>query len=144
MSTWLIPVLSGAMAVIGTIGAAFIASRVTSRGQDNTAREAAEKREDDALNSAAKWWQEALAQTERRLGAEIDTLKESSDRQGVELETLRTQNIAYRNVIAEVITWLTDRMEWEGRGSPPPPPGVTIGMILAHLATALKGDPDGK
>lgn len=119
---------------------AIAASVLAYRGSRQTGK-------DDALTNAANLHSNYADRMEKRVLAleakEVESVRaqEKTDRElratNRRLDAMVEENKKYRELISQVILWITELLEWEAQGRKLPAPAVTLSMILSRLTSAI-------
>ena len=133
MTEWIAP----GLALIGVILSAVLAYK-GSKDSDST----------DRLSKAAGLYSDYADKMERRVTAveehnlrlqkEQEELSGRLDRSEEEAEQYKKEAGDYKNLILEVIQWITELVDWELREYSNPQPRITLSMLLNHLTTFMK------
>ena len=103
--------------------------------------------EEDALTKAAGLHSDYAERMEKRVIA----LEEKGEKAALKqfatdaelratnkrLDDVVEENEKYRDLISQVIIWITELLEWETKGRKPPAPMVTLSMVLSYLTSAI-------
>lgn len=123
-----------------TFIAAMAASILAYKGSRKTGK-------DDALTNAANLHSNYADRMEKRVlaleekEAKSAKLQEATDKElratNRRLDDVVEENEKYRELISQVILWITELLEWETQGRRIPAPAVSLSMILNHLTSAI-------